>query len=447
MIRGALPSIGRAAPRPRALALAVSAAFASSVYANPTGPSVTAGGATFSVSGNTLTITNAPGTVINWQQFSIQKDEVTRFLQQHGGSAVLNRVVGGDPSVILGLLQSKLPDGSIGGRVFLINPSGITFGKGAIIDVGGFVASTLKLSDSDFLSGRMMFSGSGAEGAIRVEPASAQEKAGTIRTPEGGHVYLIAPQVENSGVITTPKGEVVIAAGKTVELVNARTPDIRVEYTADGKVTNAGEIVAASGHVGIYGTLIKNSGVVSASRAEVGDGGRIVFKALKDVTLDATSKIEASGAKGGSITIQAETGTLLAQGKIEARGEEGKGGEIQLLAKQVAVHNADVDASGKTGGGTILIGGDFQGRNAAIQNAQRTVVTPLATIRADATGNGDGGKVIVWADGDTRFGGTITARGGPDGGDGGFVEVSGKEQLGFAGMVDTTAPKGSTGQL
>ncbi|HYG54196.1 MAG TPA: filamentous hemagglutinin N-terminal domain-containing protein, partial [Burkholderiales bacterium] len=346
------------------------------------------------MNGNTLTITNAPGTVINWQQFSIQKDEITRFLQQNASSAVLNRVTGGNPSQILGQLLSN-------GRVFLINPSGIAFGHGAVIDVAGFAASTLNITDADFLSGRMRFVGIGTEGKL--------ENAATIKTPEGGHIYLIAPNVENkaSGVISSPKGEIVIAAGQMVELVNARTPDIRVEYQAPAnEAKNAGEIVASSGHVGIYGTLIKNSGLVSASKAVVGDGGKIVFKAVKDITLDTTSKVEASGAKGGKIEIQAETGTLLAQGKIEARGEEGKGGEIQLLAKQVAVHNADVDASGKTGGGTILIGGDFQGRNAAIQNAQRTVVTPLATIRADATGNGDGGKVIVWADGDTRFGGT-----------------------------------------
>ena len=200
------------------------------------------------MNGRTLTITNTPGAIINWQQFSIQPDEITRFIQQNAASGVLNRVVGQNPSLILGQLTSN-------GRVFLINPSGIAFGKGAVIDVAGLAASTLNISDADFISGRMRFQGSGAEGKLT--------NAGTIRTAEGGHVYLIAPNVENEkgAVITSPKGEVVIAAGKTVELVNARTPDLRVEIAApENQAVNAGEIVAASGSVGIYGTLIRNSG-------------------------------------------------------------------------------------------------------------------------------------------------------------------------------------------
>ena len=95
----------------------------------------------------------------------------------------------------------------------------------------------------------------------------------------------------------------------------------------------------------------------------------------------------------------------------------------------------------------MLVGGDYQGGNAAVQNAFRTYVGPQATIKADALQQGDGGKVIVWADDATRFAGTISARGGANGGDGGFVEVSGKGALDFQGLVDTRAPQGKTGTL
>ena len=88
-------------------------------------------------------MTNTPGAIINWQQFSIQKDEVTRFLQQNASSAVLNRVTTQNPSVILGSLTSN-------GRVFLINPNGIAFGQGAVINVAGLAASTLNISDADW---------------------------------------------------------------------------------------------------------------------------------------------------------------------------------------------------------------------------------------------------------------------------------------------------------
>ncbi|TAK81845.1 MAG: filamentous hemagglutinin N-terminal domain-containing protein, partial [Betaproteobacteria bacterium] len=424
----------------RVLALAVSAAFAAyaaSTLANPSGGTVVSGGATFQLNGNTLNITNTPGAIINWQQFSIGKDEITRFIQQNAASGILNRVTGQNPSAIFGQLLSN-------GRVFLINPSGIAFGQGAVIDVAGFAASTLNISDADWLSGRMRFVGSGAEGKLT--------NAGTIRTPEGGHVYLIAPNVENqaSGVITSPKGEVVIAAGNSVELVNASTPGIRVELSApENEAINAGQVVASSGNVGIYGTLIKNSGLVSASRAEIGDGGKIVFKAVKDVTLDATSRIEATGAQGGAIKLQAEGGTLLAEGVVEAKGEQEKGGEIQLLGKQVGlIGNASVDASGDRGGGMVLVGGDYQGKNPDVQNAEKTYVGRDAVIRADAGTDDDGGKIIVWSDGTTRFYGTLSARGGSKAGNGGFAEVSGKISLDASiAHVDLGAPKGASGTL
>ncbi len=329
--------------RPRLVSLAVAGALSAwggASSANPTGASITVGNATITANGQTLTIANTPGAVINWQQFSIRKDEITRFLQQNASSAVLNRVIGQDPSVILGKLLSN-------GRVFLVNPSGIVIGKGAVIDVAGFAASSLNISDADWVSGKLNFKGTGLEGKV--------ENAGTIKTVEGGHVYLIAPKVENKpdGVIQSPQGEVIIAAGKTVELVNAGTPNIRVEFTApDNEAVNAGQVVAEGGRIGIYGTLIKNSGRVSASRAVVGKGGKILFKATKDVQLDPGSTVEANGTTGGDITIQADTGTILAQGRIEANGIEA-GGTITLAAAKGIDIPAGALVSAKGTGGKV----------------------------------------------------------------------------------------------
>src|SRR6266850_2201159 len=146
-----MPIYKRGSLKQRVIAVAVASCYLTSAQANPTGGSVASGNVLFDANGKTLTITNTPGAIINWQQFSIQKDEVTRFIQQNASSAVLNRVVGANnPSQILGSLQSQLANGTIAGRVFLINPSGITFGPGAVINVGSFVASTLALSDGDF---------------------------------------------------------------------------------------------------------------------------------------------------------------------------------------------------------------------------------------------------------------------------------------------------------
>jgi filamentous hemagglutinin family protein len=177
------------------LSLAVASCFAGSLvtsaFANPTNPTVVSGTAGIAGNGNTLTVTNTPGAVINWGAFSIGKNEITQFIQQNAASAVLNRVTGGDPSLILGTLTSN-------GRVFLINPNGITFGKGSQIDVGGLVASTLGLSNADFAAGRNNFTANANAGSIVNQ--------GTINAGTGGKIYLVAPSVENSGVLAAPAG-------------------------------------------------------------------------------------------------------------------------------------------------------------------------------------------------------------------------------------------------
>lgn len=369
-------------------ALCVAACFGgvASTAAAPTLPKVVAGQASFSQDGNVFSITNTPGTIINWQSFSVNAGEITRFIQQGSDSAVLNRIVGQDPSRILGALQSN-------GKVFLINPNGVVFGQGARVDVNGLVASTLDMSDSDFLAGNKHFSAGPNVGNIRNE--------GAITTPSGGKVFLVAPQVENSGIVTAPNGEVVLAAGRSVQLVDSGNPDLSVVVSApNDQAINLGQVVAQGGRVGIYGALVNQRGVVNANSAVLGQDGRIVLKASRETTLE-----------GGSVT--------------SALGA-GKGGEIQLLGERVSLSgNAQVDASGAAGGGTVLVGGDYHGKNAALPNAQQTSFGKDASIRADATADGEGGKVVLWSDGATQAGGSISARG-AGAGKGGLVETSGR---------------------
>src|SRR5262249_9902986 len=143
----------------------------------------------------------------------------------------------------------------------------------------------------------------------------------------------------------------------------------------------------------------------------------------------------------------AEEGTLLASGSVAASGADGKGGEVKLLGHLVGLtDHATVDASGTAGGGTVLVGGDAHGANPGVQNAWRAYVGPDATIKADATASGDGGKVVVWSDDITRFYGNISAKGGPQGGNGGFVETSSRNVLDSSGSVDASAPRGVAGQ-
>src|SRR5450830_1081586 len=371
--------------RKRLIVVAISACFTSApAWSNPTGPQAVNGSASIAQAGKLLTVTNSNGAIINWNTFSIGANETTRFNQTSAASSVLNRVLANDPSVLLGTLSSN-------GRVWLVNPAGIMVGQGARIDVAGFIASTLNVRNEDFLAGRLNFGATPNAGKI--------ENYGQITTPSGGSVYLIAPAVENHGIINAPNGEVVLAAGQTVQLVDTGTPGVKVDITgAEGNVTNLGEIVSEAGRIGMAGVLVKNSGTLNASSL-VREGGRIFLKASQDAYVDGAGRIVATGTKGGS---------------------------IEVLGNRVAVMDqAQLDASGDAGGGTVLVGGDYQGKNPDILNANVTYFGPQASIKAEATTNGDGGKVIVWADDTTRAYGNISARGGEHGGNGGFVETSG----------------------
>jgi filamentous hemagglutinin family protein len=176
------------------LAAAVAACFSSGgAIANPTGgvPQGASAVTFANLPGNVLQVTNSPNSIIHWQSFSIGTTDTTRFVQQSATSAVLNRVVAPNPSEILGTLQSN-------GRVFLINPSGILFGGGSIVDVAGMVASSLNLTDTNFLAGKLIFD--------PVPGAGSVTNQGYISTATGGHVLLVGPAVSNGGVINTPQG-------------------------------------------------------------------------------------------------------------------------------------------------------------------------------------------------------------------------------------------------
>ena len=400
--------------------------------ANPSGGTVTNGSASFSQQGSTLNITNSPGTIIQWQDFSIKEGETTKFIQQSVDSAVLNRVVSQNPSDILGSLQSN-------GRVFIINPNGISFGNNSIVDVGGLVASTLNLSNEDFLSQQLNFNGDGTNGGVSTQ--------GEISTAEGGFVYLIAPDVENHGVITSPKGEVILAAGHSVQLIHSDNPDIRVTLTApEGEVVNVGDIITRGGKTSIYAGLISQQGIINADSAVLGENGKIFFKAKTRTTLSSSSTTTANGVNGGSVIIETTQGLTEVSGKVSAKGESGIGGEVLILGEHVGLlDNADIDASGYTGGGVVLIGGDNKGENPNIKNAKATYVGVNTQIHADAIEKGDGGKIILWSDDATRAYGTITAKGGSVFGNGGFVETSGG-YLDIAGInLDVTANNGTSG--
>ena len=142
---------GRGGPTALALAVSLALGSASSAWALPTGGVVSAGSAGIVEGAGKMTVNqSSPNAAINWQSFSIGQAEAVRFVQPGTSSVALNRVLGADPSSILGSLSAN-------GKVFLVNPNGILFGQGAQVNVAGLIASTLNISDGDFMSGKHQF--------------------------------------------------------------------------------------------------------------------------------------------------------------------------------------------------------------------------------------------------------------------------------------------------
>ena len=286
----------------------------------PTGATVTYGTATITQSANTLTINQSSTQAIaSFTSFSIGANASVIIHQPSASSSFLARVSGSDPSVIYGLLQSN-------GTVALINQNGILIGPGGVVDVARFIGSTLAISDSDFLAGRLVFSSQGTVGNV--------DNQGTIQSAGGGSVYLIGANVDNSGVIRSPNGEILLAAGQSVQLLDTGTPGVSVNITGvAGKVTNLGSITAAAGSIGIAAGLISNSGSISASSA-VSDGGRIFLRAAQDLTTTASSSISADGAdQGGNVVLYA-AGAADIDGTVSVQGAAGQGGYLETSGKQ-----------------------------------------------------------------------------------------------------------------
>ncbi|MDC7713639.1 filamentous hemagglutinin N-terminal domain-containing protein [Vogesella sp. LYT5W] len=370
--------------KPRALVIALAAAF-SQVQAVPTGGQVSSGSAIISQPAANLLQVNASSgkTVINWQQFSVANGEAVHMNLPSASSAILNRVTGGDPSQILGSLQSN-------GRVFLINPNGVVFGQGAQIDTAGFIASTLNISDADFLADRLRFVGNG--GTI--------ENNGHMVVK--GDVALIASSLTNSGTIRQENGNLLLAAGQTVELVDLASPALRYQLSApENSVLNLGTLDVVNGAAGIFAGTIRHSGHLQATRAELGDGGHIVLRA-DNITVDQGATLVADAqaqGDGGRIELVAAQ-TAAVHGSLSARGgsESGDGGFIETSGKQVQLAGINVDtraANGKTGNWLIdpndfvvaASGGDITGTALSGQLAQNNIT--LSSVAGGNAGNGD----------------------------------------------------------
>ncbi|MFZ2587533.1 MAG: filamentous hemagglutinin N-terminal domain-containing protein [Alphaproteobacteria bacterium] len=389
-------------------------------WALPQQAQVVAGQATLSQpDASTLTITqNTNRAILNWDAFNIGTGESVYFALPNAGSISLNRVVGGSASSILGSLGSN-------GSVYLLNPQGIMFGAGAQVNVGSLLASTATLTDSAFMAGGPM-AFSGGQGNVTNH--------GILTIAPHGYAVLAAPTVENTGNIHAPQGTVALAGAGA----------FTVDPVGDNLLTLSPNPMGFAAHVANTGSLSANGGTVALTT-------QATEAALANV-VNTSGLIEANSfetVNGHIVLGSAPTQMTQVAGTVTADGTtpNATGGVVDVVGQFVDVQTgARLAADGPAGGGAVHVGGLAHGAT-GLPTAQHTRVASGAVLSANATQNGKGGEVTVWANGTTRFAGTNQARGGAQGGDGGFLEISGVQGLAFNGHADTTAAHGHTGTL
>jgi trimeric autotransporter adhesin len=341
----------------------------------PTNPTIKSGNININTNSAKMTVNQASQQgVINWGSFNIGKDASVRFNQPNTSASTLNRVIGGELSQIAGQLSSN-------GRVILVNPNGVIFSNGSRVDVGSIVASTMNISDADYLGGTMKFTRDGAIGKIINQ--------GTITAADGGYVALLAPEVQNEGVVTARKGSIAFAAGDAVTLSVGSSGLLNVEI--DPATVN---------------TLIENKGLVEA------DGG-LVYMSSKAATSAISSTISNTGTiqansleeRDGKVILFAHDGTMNVDGTIEA-----KGGFVETSGKNVKISDtAKVTTLGNdpTKGEWLIDPTDFtissgSGAQTTSGIGASTLQTNLAggniSITTSATANGtDLGDITISA--------------------------------------------------
>lgn len=294
-----------------------------SAYALPTGQNIVAGQGDISTSGQQMTVNQQSDKLITqWDTFSVGANEGVTFNQPGSNSVALNRVMGVNGSDIQGKIDAN-------GKVFLVNPNGVVFGKNAQVNVGGLVASTRDISNADFLAGKNRFVGQ-SQAEVRND--------GTLTAAQAGSVALLGARVSNQGVIQAQMGSVALGAGDDITL-NFDGNDL-LNLQVDGAAVNA---------------LVQNGGLLKA------EGGKVLMtaKAAGDMlqtvvnNQGAITATTLSNQAGRIVLDGGNNGVVNVAGVLDAGAAAGNGGVIETRGVRVAVQPAvrvtTHAANGKTG--------------------------------------------------------------------------------------------------
>ncbi|WP_375477640.1 CHAT domain-containing protein [uncultured Nostoc sp.] len=392
--------------------------------ADGTGTIVTPNGNRLDINGGT-TSKDGANLFHSFQQFGISPEQIANFQANPALQNILGRITGGNPSIINGLIQVTGGNANL----FLMNPAGFIFGANASLNVpGAFTVTTangIGFGSSWFnaigVNDYTALVGNPNGFAFSMNQPGAIANAGNLVVGSGQNLNLLGGTVINTGQLSAPGGQITVTSVPGQNWVRLSQPGNLLSLEIQPLASSSNQP--------------NNWTIPIASLPELLTVGNTGLTANPDGTVKLT---------GSNVTIPTTPGTTIVSGTVNAASQTG--GTVTALGKKVAVIDANINASGNNGGGTVLIGGDYQGKG-TLPNADRTYVDSKSVINADSNLNGNGGRVIVWGNDTTQFFGNISDRGGANSGNGGFVEVSGKNFLIFKGLVDASAPNGYFGTL
>ncbi|NOX43619.1 MAG: filamentous hemagglutinin N-terminal domain-containing protein [Gammaproteobacteria bacterium] len=469
----------------RALACSVlfaQLALAPYIYAEPTGGNIVGGAGNINHSGLTTTITQgSQNLAIDWNSFNLDPNDIVNFHQPNQTSIALNRILDSNPSQIHGRINAN-------GQIILANPNGVFFSETATVNAGGLFAAALNINPEDFMEGRLDFKALENTTGLIINN-------GELTVINGGTLALLGQKVVNNGLLVANFGTVALAAGSDIKIYFDEGEQLGIQIAPDRlteilelndpSVLNTGLIQAHGGRVvltarqaqaiqsSIYnidedrafsftdGTIVEKDGVIylagpggdisnmgDVDVSSDGDAGTVIFDA-RNINHSGSINADSQNGNGGTVQFDATDTTLLIGNSIVSVQslQNGKGGSVQVLGNHVGLtDNASINASGINGGGDVLVGGDYQGKNPDIKNAEAVYLGENTDISANATENGKGGKIIVWSDNATRAYGGLSATGGEQSGSGGFIETSSHNYVDLRATVDVHAETGDHGE-
>ena len=375
----------------------------------PTGGQVAQGSASISQSGAQMDINQASHrAVINWQTFDVGANAKVHIVQPDQAAVLLNRVVTNKPSEIYGKIDAN-------GQVILVNNNGIVFGKDGSASASSFTATTLDISDKDFMDGKDRFSSNGSHGEI--------VNHGTIEAKNGGYVALLGAKVTNDGKIITHNGTVALGAADSIAIpmtssgkikmeLSAASVNAAVENTKDGViVTEGGDVYLQAAAANNAMASIKHSGQIDTSGEQAGKA--ILLADSGEITVDGSVIANSTNVanKGGDIIIgrDQQTGVLAKSSNVSGARLESKKGFVETSGHDLKIDGAQVGAAnwlldpdniqitdGAAGVGYSAISATTLA-SALTSGTNITVNTTAVngTTYNNSVGNGGTGKILV----------------------------------------------------